>query len=397
MRAENASRVVKYANNNPLRFVDPTGNQPASAFYFATGQYKHDPRFQKLQQFVEGVESTLHAAERAVGSVYGTGKFFVGSALSLAGNVFLGELFPPPLEEQMQVAGEIFKFTEHPIDYTVETTKTRYDETLDEAGRRIKEGDDFGAGSILTERVTAPGATAILTVGEGTVSLGRLARTGFAEGSLQTSLAGKPSPKIALESLPADMGGTVPPSRPLLSAGRQPLGLLTEGTGARAGARFVVDSSGNVLDVASGRGNLKPIGSKGPFFVNDTGVTSTQRGITRLERRGFLEFEGLEVRGARDLSHVSEGTLRVMRERGFSGTDPVTGAPLIMHHVNQNPAGPVVEIPALRHSVWNPRQHPFGNTPGAGLSLDQRAAFKQWRNEYWKARAAEELSRRGLQ
>jgi hypothetical protein len=68
----------------------------------------------------------------------------------------------------------------------------------------------------------------------------------------------------------------------------------------------------------------------------------------------------------------------------------------VLHHHKQNPAGPIVEIPASKHSIGNPRQHPFGNTKGAGLSADQRAAFGSWRVNYWKARAGEELGRRGL-
>ena len=86
-----------------------------------------------------------------------------------------------------------------------------------------------------------------------------------------------------------------------------------------------------------------------------------------------------------------------MRERGFAGTDPVTRDPLIMHHMDQNPAGPLVEVPGPRHSVWNTRQHPLGNVPGVGLSAELRAAFNQWRAEYWKARATEELAKRGVQ
>jgi len=164
-----------------------------------------------------------------------------------------------------------------------------------------------------------------------------------------------------------------------------------------SGARFIADANGNVRDVSTGRGRLNPIGQQGPFGVDESGVARTGRGIVRQERPGFLEFEGLEVRGARDLSHVPESTLRVMKERGFAGTDPATGDPLIMHHMDQSPSGPLVEMPATRHSVWNARQHPLGNAPGTGLSAEQRAAFNQWRVEYWKARAAEELARRGPQ
>jgi hypothetical protein len=144
------------------------------------------------------------------------------------------------------------------------------------------------------------------------------------------------------------------------------------------------------------RGKPNPIGEKGPFYVNQTGQVTTGRGITRLGRPGFLEFEGLEVRAARDLSHLSESTLRAMSELGFAAKDPVSGDPLVLHHLNQQPAGPLVEIPASKHSVWNTRQHPLGNTKGSGLTPEQRAVFNPWRNEYWKARAIEELKLRGL-
>jgi hypothetical protein len=103
----------------------------------------------------------------------------------------------------------------------------------------------------------------------------------------------------------------------------------------------------------------------------------------------------MEVRAAPDLLHVDESTLRAMSQKGFAGKD-INGEPLVLHHLGQNPAGPVVEMPAFRHNVHNRVQHPFGNTPGAGLTKEQRAAFDVWREDYWRARALEELQRRGL-
>lgn len=84
-----------------------------------------------------------------------------------------------------------------------------------------------------------------------------------------------------------------------------------------------------------------------------------------------------------------------MAELGFSGRD-TAGDVLIMHHLGHRPAGPLVEIPRPRHDVWNPVQHPLGNTPGVGLSPNDRALFDFWRDDYWRARAVEELARRGL-
>jgi hypothetical protein len=69
----------------------------------------------------------------------------------------------------------------------------------------------------------------------------------------------------------------------------------------------------------------------------------------------------------------------------------------VLHHHGQNAAGPVVEMPAANHSIGNPRQHPFGNRSGSGLTAEQRAEFNAWRVRYWRARAQGELSRRGLQ
>jgi hypothetical protein len=108
-----------------------------------------------------------------------------------------------------------------------------------------------------------------------------------------------------------------------------------------------------------------------------------------------LTFQGLEVRAVRDLSHLDEGTLRAMQRRGFAARD-INGRRLELHHLNQNSVGPLVEIPAPAHNIGNRVQHPFGNQPGAGLTAAQRAVFNEWRVHYWRARATEELLRRGL-
>ncbi len=133
--------------------------------------------------------------------------------------------------------------------------------------------------------------------------------------------------------------------------------------------------------------------SKGPFVVSQTGLVATEAGIQRLQRAHRAVFQGLEIRAVRDLSHLSDSTLEVMAKKGFAAKDS-SGEPLVLHHLNQNPAGPLVEIPASQHSISNRVQHPLGNTPGSGLSTGQRESFNQWRKEYWKARAIEEINRR---
>ncbi|MGH7857283.1 MAG: RHS repeat domain-containing protein, partial [Candidatus Binatia bacterium] len=146
--------------------------------------------------------------------------------------------------------------------------------------------------------------------------------------------------------------------------------------------------SGTITESATREGTYLLVGG----LTGRIAETSSQ--LLRLPRSARAVFEGLEVRGIRDLSHVDESTLRAMSEYGFSATDR-HGNKLILHHLDQNPAGPVVEMPAMRHSIGNRVQHPLGNTPGAGLSPSEREAFDQWRVEYWKARAREELGRRG--
>jgi hypothetical protein len=125
-------------------------------------------------------------------------------------------------------------------------------------------------------------------------------------------------------------------------------------------------------------------------------ATAGTRSGLAAARTATTTFQGLEVRAVRNLSHVDNGTLQAMSRRGFA-PDTVNGDQIVLHHLNQNPAGPLVEMPRANHSIWNPRQHPFGNTPGAGLTAEQRAAFDTWRVEYWKSRAQQELIRRGGQ
>jgi hypothetical protein len=111
--------------------------------------------------------------------------------------------------------------------------------------------------------------------------------------------------------------------------------------------------------------------------------------------KGIKNFDGLEVRGVKDLSHVDESTLRAMQQHGFAAKTS-KGDKIVLHHHKQNPEGFIVEIPAKNHKISNTAQHPYGNTKGAGLTPEQRAGFNEWRTNYWKNRATEELGRRGL-
>jgi len=117
--------------------------------------------------------------------------------------------------------------------------------------------------------------------------------------------------------------------------------------------------------------------------------------INPLNRRMRVEFEGVEVRGVRDLTHLSDRDAWKMYRHGSAATD-IHGDRLIVHHYRQNPHGFMVEVPESYHSVWNPRQHPFGNTKGTGLTQAERDLFNIWRKRYWKARGRDLLIQRGL-
>jgi RHS repeat-associated protein len=153
-------------------------------------------------------------------------------------------------------------------------------------------------------------------------------------------------------------------------------------------------------DFLSGMGGAQFAGTgmEQPMADFTAAAITAPLGLTKIKcppaaKRATTTFQGMEVRAVRELSHVDDGTLQAMSRRGFA-PDTVNGDQIVLHHLNQNPAGPLVELPRANHSIWNSRQHPFGNTPGAGLTAEQRAAFDAWRVEYWKARAQQELTRR---
>jgi len=117
--------------------------------------------------------------------------------------------------------------------------------------------------------------------------------------------------------------------------------------------------------------------------------------IVHTANKSRVFFEGMEVRAVRDLSRLSEGRLRAMVRIGFSGRN-TKNVLLQLHHLKQNPAGPLVEIPETRHNVHNRIQHPSGNEKGSGLTAQQRDDFSKFRDRYWKARALEALERKGI-
>ncbi|WP_252250333.1 HNH/ENDO VII family nuclease [Clostridium sp. ZBS13] len=105
-------------------------------------------------------------------------------------------------------------------------------------------------------------------------------------------------------------------------------------------------------------------------------------------------FRGLEVRAQRSLEHLSDKQLQFQYKEGLSPKD-INGDTIILHHHEQNVAGPIIEIPRPNHKMGNIKQHPLGNSGGVGSGAE-REAFNAWRVQYWKARYAEELIRRGV-
>lgn len=243
----------------------------------------------------------------------------------------------------------------------------------------------WAAGGASAGFVGASG-NAALDVGTGARRLDQVTAGEIALGTVVDGVLGGIGGAAAMEGTPPFSRSPAAPRPPSTSTG-DPM-TVVEG---RAGAELVPTSQARLPSY--GAETFDPPSTSPTGAIQTAPMPPT---ISRLARRGFLEFEGLEVRGARDLSHISEGTLKAMAKRGFAATD-AQGQPIVLHHLEQNAAGPLVEMPANRHRIGNPRQHPLGNTPGVGLTPAERAAFNAWRVEYWKARALEELARRGIQ
>ncbi|WP_121639173.1 HNH/ENDO VII family nuclease [Virgibacillus sp. Bac330] len=105
-------------------------------------------------------------------------------------------------------------------------------------------------------------------------------------------------------------------------------------------------------------------------------------------------FRGFEVKAQRSLSHMSDKQLIYSFKKGYSPKDGANDT-IVLHHHEQKVEGPIIEMPSRYHDLGNKRQHPFGNSGGVG-SGEGRLEFNKWRKEYWKARYANEMIKRGL-
>jgi hypothetical protein len=118
-------------------------------------------------------------------------------------------------------------------------------------------------------------------------------------------------------------------------------------------------------------------------------LTSLAAGLKWLEDGGVI-FQGKTVSVVEDLTHVTKGDLARIMETGAS-PKTVEGEVIQLHHVGQIAEGDLWELPGSLNDVNNLEFHPFGNTPGMGLSPEERSSFAIWRVAYWQARAANEL------
>jgi hypothetical protein len=132
----------------------------------------------------------------------------------------------------------------------------------------------------------------------------------------------------------------------------------------------------------------------GPEVGGERTLVNEGSALLRTIGKNRVMFREMEVLAVRDLSHIDDATLMAMKDSGFAAKT-VNGERLTLHHLDQNPSGPLVEMPRKNNNIWNEIQHPLGNTRGVGLSKAQRDAFNAYREAYWKARAAQELARRG--
>ncbi|WP_218008546.1 HNH/ENDO VII family nuclease, partial [Priestia flexa] len=127
-------------------------------------------------------------------------------------------------------------------------------------------------------------------------------------------------------------------------------------------------------------------------------VTSkdVQQAIQGYEQTGKFtaQFKGFEVKAQRSLSNMSDKQLIYSFKKGYAPKDGVYDT-IILHHHEQRVEGPIIEMPSRYHDLGNKRQHPFGNKGGVG-SGEARQEFNKWRKEYWKARYANEMIKRGI-
>ncbi|CAO5675983.1 MAG: hypothetical protein HEEMFOPI_01983 [Holosporales bacterium] len=114
---------------------------------------------------------------------------------------------------------------------------------------------------------------------------------------------------------------------------------------------------------------------------------------------GRVKFDGVEFRAVRDLSHLSDDTIKKMSKTGVAPRD-IHGEILEGHHHKQqyhrDSGAFVVQIPESFHSTGNVNQHPLGKNGGIGTNTAERKDWNRLRTAFHKALADNEKLRRGI-
>ncbi len=348
-----------YAKNNPLRYVDPTGHETASA-----GCYWGPTSCGSQRATITNPE------KRSAGSVVGTLKWAAKTAwgtLQLAlGRGWDG--FGERVVEAGRDPGQA-------VSRAGDAVSRHVNEQLDRAQERIAKGDQIDAASEFTERVTAPGAAVALGTGE--LAVGAV-RTGARLLARPTVPVADVPPPIA-EGIPpsATMGTTVPFSStengrlvPSVSGGSQGADALLERTSNSGWSRSGVFSDQPVEWKAT-----RPKGTGQIYEVYQRTDIEWDRVRTSGDKRfiGKTNAEAAKAGLAPQLSDDSFATL---------------------HHVGQNGEGPLAEASTGYHGVGKSGQQAlhsqYGtNEPHPTNPVDRRA-FGVDTREYWQWRVSQE-------
>ena len=292
-----------YVNDNPLRFIDPTGQLAWDKALKAFGRGALNAVLELPRDAADLVDYTLANTGIAGDPQYlepsgGIAKAYLSykaqgadTDIAVLSTVRDVSFAVATFGIEPMIEGHINAY----YDYAEgKTTKDQYEERLWEI-----------AGG-------AAGVAATASVGSRLSGEGWLGKVTKAP-AVQT-LEEAHAPKTALKPLEQNSGGSarsLPSARePLaLPAGREPLALpagkepLQLGEGDPPPARFIADADGNVQDLATGRGNPNPIPRQDPF---ELGAGEGREALARGAKEGALE--GPFSRGIGPERQLTEGT-----------------------------------------------------------------------------------------
>ena len=166
-------------------------------------------------------------------------------------------------------------------------------------------------------------------------------------------------------------------------------GIVASGA-AMAGAENPEELAANVLLAGATYGGSRYINKSG----GSSATSQTAREVNeRVTKATTIEVDGIEFKGQRNLAHLSGDELLAIKKTGNNPPN-ANGDSMVQHHINQDPAGPVVEMPRKFHNIHNETQHPKGNKKGVGLTKQERKDFNKTRRKLNKQRAKGEIEKR---